>query len=148
MSKRVLVVDDDEDMQVLLQAALEREDYQVTTAEDGLVALKELEKSAPDLILLDLTMPHMDGYAFVEELRQRGLQSSIPIIVLSADVNAKQKVQQMGADSYIAKPFDVLDLLGEISQFMQHLVPEETTQQQPEQETHEDSNLESASHPQ
>lgn len=139
MTKRVLIVDDDEDMQALLQAALKKEDYQVVTAEDGLVALEELEKSSPDLILLDLMMPRMDGYAFVEELRQRGLQSSIPIIVLSADVSARQKVDQIGADGYIAKPFDVLDLLGEISQFMHYLTPEETasTEQpvQGEQET-------------
>lgn len=128
MSKRVLVVDDDEDMQALLQTVLEKQEYEVVTAEDGLVALEELEKSIPDLIVLDLMMPRMDGYTFAEELRNRGLQSSIPIIVLSADVGAKQKINQLGADSYIAKPFDVRDLLGEISHFMEHLLPEEGAQ--------------------
>lgn len=128
MSKRVLIVDDDEDLQALLQRALQNQEYEVVIAEDGLVALQELEKATPDLILLDIMMPRMDGYAFAEELRHRGLQSSVPIIVLSADVNAKQKVDEMGADSYIAKPFDVRDLLGEISLFMEHLVPEESTQ--------------------
>ena len=132
MSKRVLIVDDDEDMQALLQTVLENQDYEVVTAEDGLVALEELEKSAPDLIVLDLMMPRMDGYAFTEELRNRGLQSSIPIIVLSADVNAKQNSEQLGADRYMAKPFDVRDLLGEISHFMEHLLPQEGTQEQEE----------------
>ncbi|HLX41379.1 MAG TPA: response regulator [Ktedonobacteraceae bacterium] len=127
--KRVLIVDDDEDMQVLLQTVLENQEYEVVTAEDGLAALEELEKSAPDLILLDLMMPRMDGYAFTEELRQRGLQSTIPIIVISADVNAKQNTEQLGADSYIAKPFDVRDLLGEISHLMEHLIPEEKIQE-------------------
>src|SRR2546427_9804725 len=115
MGRRLLVVDDDEDIQVLLKSVLESEDYEVITAGDGLVALNELEKSTPDLILLDLMMPRMDGYAFAKELRQRGRQSSIPIIVLSADVNAKHKVEQMGADSYITKPFDIGNLLGKIS---------------------------------
>jgi two-component system response regulator MprA len=133
--KRVLIVDDDEDMQALLQTVLENQEYEVITAEDGLAALQELEKSTPDLILLDLMMPRMDGYAFTEELRQRGLQSSIPIIVISADVNAKQNSEQLGANSYISKPFDVRDLLGEISHFMEYLIPEEkTTQEQQERE--------------
>ena len=125
MGRRLLVVDDDEDIQVLLKSVLESEDYEVITAGDGLVALNELEQSTPDLILLDLMMPRMDGYTFAEELRQRGLQSSIPVIVLSADVNAKQKVQQMGAEDYITKPFDLHDLLNKISQSMEHLVPEQ-----------------------
>ena len=133
-SKRVLIVDDDEDMQALLQTVLENQEYEVSTAEDGLAALQELEKSAPDLILLDLMMPRMDGYAFTEELRQRGLQSSIPIIVISADVNAKQNTEQLGANSYISKPFDVRDLLGEISHFMEYLIPEERIQEQQEGE--------------
>ena len=130
MSKRVLVVDDDEDMQALLQTVLEGQDYEVVAAEDGIAALQELEKAAPDLIVLDLMMPRMDGYAFTEELRQRGLQSTIPVIVLSADVNAKQNADQLGADSYISKPFDVRDLLGEISHFMEHLFPVDNTQNQ------------------
>lgn len=130
MSKRVLIVDDDEDMQLLLQAALETEDYEVSVAEDGLVALQELEKDAPNLILLDLMMPRMDGYTFAKELQDRGLQSSIPIIVLSADVNAQQKVDQMGAESYVTKPFDLGDLLSEVSQFMEHLVPNDEADQQ------------------
>lgn len=130
MSKRVLVVDDDEDMQALLQTVLEGQEYEVVTAEDGLVALQELEKEAPDLIVLDLMMPRMDGYAFAEELRKRGLQATIPVIVLSADTNAKQNANQLGADSYMAKPFDVRDLLGEISHFMEHLIPVDDTQNQ------------------
>ena len=120
MSKRVLVVDDDEDMQELLQAALEIEDYEVVTAEDGVDALQKLDAGLPDLILLDLMMPRMDGYTFAEELGKRRLPSPIPIIVLSADVNAGQRVQQMGAESYITKPFDLMDLLGQVSYHIEH----------------------------
>lgn len=142
MGNRVLIVDDDEDMQALLQTVLERQKYEVVTAEDGIAALQELEKEAPDLIVLDLMMPRMDGYAFTEELRQRGLQSTIPIIVLSADVNAKQKADQLGADSYIAKPFDVRDLMDEISHFIEHLIPVDDTPNQNEAPASQSPSLE------
>jgi DNA-binding response OmpR family regulator len=123
MGKRVLVVDDDEDMQDLLREALETEDYEVTVAQNGLDALGEVEKAAPDLILLDLMMPRMDGSQFTRELHERGLAAEVPIIVVSADVNAQQKVEQMGADSYITKPFDLHSLLAEVSHFVEHLAP-------------------------
>jgi DNA-binding response OmpR family regulator len=121
MIKRVLVVDDDEDMQDLLRQALETENYEVIVAEDGLVALETLKQSSPDLILLDLMMPHMDGATFAKELHNRKLVPSIPIIVVSADVNAKQKIETMGADSYITKPFDLHRLLDEVAYFMGYL---------------------------
>ena len=121
MPKRVLVVDDDEDMQDLLRQALETESYEVTVAQDGLDALEMVEQASPDLILLDLMMPRMDGATFARELHNRGLIPSTPIIVVSADVNAKQKIENMGADSYITKPFDLHCLLDEVAHFMEHL---------------------------
>jgi CheY-like chemotaxis protein len=121
MPKRVLVVDDDEDMQDLLRQALETESYEVTVAQDGLDALEMVEQASPDLILLDLMMPRMDGATFAKELHNRGLIPSTPIIVVSADVNAKQKIENMGADSYITKPFDLHCLLDEVAHFMEHL---------------------------
>lgn len=123
MSKRVLIIDDDEDMQDLLREALEIEDYEVMVAEDGIVALDTIKDSPPDLILLDLMMPRMDGSTFAHELREQNLASTVPIIVVSADVNAKQKVEQMGADSYITKPFDLHHLLDEVSHFTDPLTP-------------------------
>lgn len=121
MAKRVLVVDDDEDMQDLLRQALETESYDVTVAQDGLVALEIVQQANPDLILLDLMMPRMDGATFAQELHRRGLATSVPIIVVSADVNAKQKIENMGADSYITKPFDLHCLLDEVAHFVVNL---------------------------
>jgi CheY-like chemotaxis protein len=72
----------------------------------------------------------MDGDAFAGVLRQRGLQATIPVIVLSADVNAQQNANQSGTDSYISRPFDVYDLSGEISHLMEHLIPVDDTQNQ------------------
>jgi CheY-like chemotaxis protein len=117
MSKQaqILIVDDDEEIRSFLGALLEDEGYQVESAEDGLAALEKLEKVRPDLILLDIMMPRMDGYGFAEALRQQGLQPPIPFIVLSANLR-EQQAKSMGAHSFIAKPFDLLDLLEKIDQ--------------------------------
>ena len=107
MRKKVLVVDDDAGLQDLLQAILELEDHEVIIAENGLVALEKIEQVKPDLIFLDLMMPYMDGFAFTKELQRRGLRSSIPIIVLTADVRAQATLEYMGFDRYLTKPFDL-----------------------------------------
>ena len=115
MSKQgqILIVDDDEEIRSFLGELLQDEGYTVESAEDGLAALEKLEKVSPDLILLDIMMPRMDGYRFAEALHQRGLP--IPFIVLSANLR-EQQAKAMGACSYIAKPFDLLDLLEKIDQ--------------------------------
>lgn len=105
-------------LQETLQAVLESEDYQVVVAEDGLVALEKLSAVTPDLILLDIMMPRMDGYAFSRELERRGLRSSMPIIVLTADGRAKIKASQVGAEGYLEKPFDITDLLDEVDRIL------------------------------
>jgi CheY-like chemotaxis protein len=115
LGKLVLVVDDDAGLQETLQAALEFEDYEVVVAEDGLVALEKLSAVTPDLILLDIMMPRMDGYAFAKELQRRGLRASIPVVILTADGRARQKAAQIGADGYIEKPFDIPDFLDEVA---------------------------------
>jgi two-component system response regulator MprA len=115
LSKRILVVDDDTGIQETLQAVLESEDYEVVVADDGLVALEKLSIAMPDLILLDLMMPRMDGYAFASELERRGLRSSVSVVVLSADGRTKLKAERIGADGYLEKPFELPDLLDEIA---------------------------------
>ena len=114
MSKVVLVVDDDAGLQETLQAALEFENYEVVIAEDGLVALEKLSTVTPNLILLDIMMPRMDGYTFAQELQRRGLRSSIPVIVLTADGRAQQKAALVGADGYLEKPFDIDEFLDQV----------------------------------
>ena len=114
MGRTVLVVDDDESIQATLRDLLEDEGYQVLTANDGLDALDQLTPILPDLILLDLMMPRMDGYAFVEELSRRGLRPAVPVIVLTADGNIRQKAMQVGAEGYAEKPFSLLTLLEQV----------------------------------
>ena len=106
----ILVVDDDRDMQMTIAAILEDEGFDVRVAGDGLDALAALEATRPTLILLDITMPRMDGYAFAEELHRRGQHADIPIVVLTADGRAPEKAARVGADGYVAKPF-TLDVL-------------------------------------
>lgn len=115
MGRTVLVIDDDADIQATLKGLLEDEGYTVLTADDGLDGLDRLDGTHPDLILLDLMMPRMDGYAFADELSRRGLRPAIPIIVLTADGRARQKAAQVSADGYAEKPFSLLALLEQVN---------------------------------
>ncbi len=118
MNKKVMVVDDDIGVQETLEAILEFEGYAVTSARDGIEALTLLERESFSLILLDLMMPRMDGYAFVQELKARGLRSAVPILILTADGRAKHKAEAIEADGYVAKPFELVNLLDEVARLV------------------------------
>ncbi len=114
MTKRVLVVDDDRGIRETLVAALELDGYEVASAADGLVALEMVARAAPAVIILDLMMPKMDGFAFANELQARGLREKLPLLVLTADGRAREKAARIGADAWLAKPFDLLELLDRV----------------------------------
>jgi two-component system chemotaxis response regulator CheY len=113
----VLVVEDDTGLQETLEEVLELEGYAVIVANDGLDALAKLGEPPPAVILLDVMMPRMDGYAFADELRRRGLHPRIPILILTADGRARQKAERIGAVGYLEKPFDLSELLRQIARF-------------------------------
>ncbi len=113
----VFVVDDDEWIHELLTMALEDDGYRVVTARDGREALERLADQRPDVIVLDWMMPTMNGPAFAEELQRRGLRLAIPVIVLTADGNARRKAEQIGAEGYLRKPFDLPSLLEQVARF-------------------------------
>lgn len=117
MDRTVLVVEDDTDLQETLAELLEIEGYQVTVAKDGLDALAKLDDPPPAVILLDVMMPRMDGYAFADELQRRGLHPGIPILILTADGRAQQKAERIGAAGYLEKPFNLVDLLQQVARF-------------------------------
>jgi two-component system chemotaxis response regulator CheY len=117
LDRTVLVVEDDAGLQETLEELLEIEGYDVTVARDGLDALDKLGDPPPAVILLDVMMPRMDGYAFVDELRRRGLHPGIPILVLTADGRAQQKAERIGAVGYLEKPFDLGELLRQVARF-------------------------------
>lgn len=111
----VLVVDDEPDIRRLVGDALRLEGYQVRTAGDGQEALQRVAEERPDLILLDLMMPVMDGRQFCRLLARAPSRAErparIPVILLSADRRLREQAEELGAAGYLAKPFDLDDLL-------------------------------------
>ena len=112
MSK-ILVVDDELNICELLKLYLENEGYTVFTANDGQAAVTAFQQKAPDLVLLDIMLPKMDGWQVCREIRKT---SSTPIIMLTAKGETEDKVSglEMGADDYIVKPFEVKELLARV----------------------------------
>ena len=112
----ILVVDDDPGLRALVAATLELEGHSVLTAADGSVALNVVEQQEPILILLDKSMPRMDGPGFAKELRSRGF--SIPIIVISGSEGGKLFAREINAFSFIRKPFKVPQLISTVTDLM------------------------------
>jgi DNA-binding response OmpR family regulator len=112
--RRVLVVDDDPSIQGFLAEALADEGYGVRTAANGREALTILDEWRPDLILLDLMMPEMDGWVFRARQRTMPAVAAVPVIVLSATRDLTTKVQTLAPAEVFAKPFDLDALLGTI----------------------------------
>ncbi len=110
----ILVVDDDPDILEAVCDILESEGYRVARARNGIEALERIEAERPDLILLDLMMPVMDGAAFSRALRARYPGAGIPVVVITADSNP-DRAGEVGADGFLAKPFDIESLLAEVS---------------------------------
>jgi DNA-binding response OmpR family regulator len=110
MARKILVVDDTRNVQVLLSDFLSSQDYDVLSASDGREALEVARESSPDLILLDIMMPNMDGYQFIGQLRRA---SAVPVIMITAKQQEADVIRgfELGADDYIIKPFRLRELL-------------------------------------
>ncbi|PKN05995.1 MAG: hypothetical protein CVU72_06740 [Deltaproteobacteria bacterium HGW-Deltaproteobacteria-7] len=113
MKERILIVDDSEDIRVLLRRILATGGYDIAEAPGGEEALRRAGDFRPDLILLDIVMPGIDGFTVCEELRREGLLADVPIIFLSARAETADKVKGlgMGGADYITKPFDKAEVL-------------------------------------
>jgi len=113
MGKKILVVDDKKEIRSLLKQYLSQEGFNVVTAVDGQEALFIARQENPDLVLLDLMMPEMNGYDFI---RVFSSESGIPIIVLTAKIEENDKVLglELGADDYITKPFSMRELAARV----------------------------------
>jgi CheY-like chemotaxis protein len=118
MSKRILVVEDDTSIRELLVELLESEGYGVASAVNGLEGLKILQsESNPDLILIDLMMPVMDGYSFRTEQLKNPIWSKIPTVVMSAEANAKEKMKNFNITAFLSKPVELETILKTVAQF-------------------------------
>jgi len=114
--KKILVVDDEEDILHFLELVLREKGYDVITAQGGHDALTQAQLQRPDLVLLDIMMPQMDGWEVLKLLRIDEETAGIPVAMLSARTEAKDRVQglQEGAVDYICKPFSLQELLTKI----------------------------------
>ncbi|MDD5581881.1 MAG: response regulator [Candidatus Marinimicrobia bacterium] len=125
---KILVVDDEENIRKLVQYNLVLDGHEVILAEDGKEGLEKARQEMPDLILLDIMMPEMDGLEVCSRLKKDPEMRDIPIFMLSAKGQMKdlEDAFEAGADNYITKPFDV-DKLSEIIQFKMKKLQEKTT---------------------
>lgn len=110
---KVLVVDDQEISVTFLERVLVKEGYDVVTANDGVVALEQVEKENPDIILLDVRMPRMDGFEVCKRVKDDPEKRMVPIILITALTDTQDKIKgiEVGADDYINKPFNKYELL-------------------------------------
>ena len=120
MKKKILIVEDDKMICQLESIILELRGYDIISAENGQAALDILIKELPDLVLLDVMLPGVDGYAICQHIKSNPATKNIPVIMLTAKKTAEdiKKGYQMGADEYVTKPFRSAALLETIASYL------------------------------
>jgi pilus assembly protein CpaE len=129
MAAKILVVDDDPNVQRLLQYTLKQEGYEVVVAGDGAEGFRLWGAEQPDLILLDVMLPKLDGYQVATKIRtEEGTAGHVPIIMLTAEREVEQKVRGLraGADDYLIKPFHPAELMARIKSLLARFAPRDT----------------------
>lgn len=123
MSKRILIVDDEPEIVELLEMRLRKVGYEILTAADGMEGLEKARKEIPDLIILDVMMPKMDGLQVCRFLKFDEKYKKIPIMMLTSrgQDSDKRLGQQVSADSYLPKPYEVDVLLKEVKRLLNDL---------------------------
>jgi len=125
MPRKMLIVEDDENISELITLYMEREGFTVDTAYNGEAALSHFKSFAPDIILLDIMLPKLDGWAVLREIRN---ESEVPVIMLTAKGETTDKVSglQMGADDYISKPFEMKEVIARVHAVLRRFDHEKT----------------------
>lgn len=118
MGEHVLVVDDDASIRSLVAEILALEDYDVETAANGAQALAAIERTPPEVMLLDMRMPVLDGWGVARALRDQ--HRRVPTVVMTAAEHAAQWCAEVEADACLSKPFDIDDLLSTVSELVGH----------------------------
>jgi DNA-binding response OmpR family regulator len=121
MSKKILVIEDDPASLRLTQYILEHRDYEVLTAVNGLDGLKRAQNEEPDLVVMDIMLPGMDGFDICYQLRAEPRTAGIPVLMLSAKAREADKETglKVGADGYITKPVDPEEIVSRIEALLQ-----------------------------
>ena len=124
MPKKILIVEDEANIRELLRLYLEREDYAVLEAENGVEGIKLWKSEKPDMLLLDVMMPVMDGWAVCKEIRA---ESDVPIIMLTAKGETADRVSglEMGADDYIVKPLEMPEVIARVRAVFRRMAPDD-----------------------
>lgn len=123
MPRKILAVDDEKHIVRLVQVNLERQGYEVITAYDGKEALQKVEEERPDLIVLDVMMPYMDGFEVLQNLRRNPSTRDIPVIMLTAKAQDADVFRgwQSGVDCYLTKPFNPMELVSFVQRIFKSL---------------------------
>ena len=124
MPKKILIVEDEANIRELLRLYLEREGYTVLEAENGVEGIKKWKSDKPDMLLLDVMMPVMDGWAVFREIRA---ESDVPIIMLTAKGETADRVSglEMGADDYIVKPLEMPEVIARVRAVFRRMAPDD-----------------------
>ena len=124
MPKKILIVEDEANIRELLRLYLEREGYTVLEAENGVEGIKKWKSDKPDMLLLDVMMPVMDGWEVCREIRA---ESDVPIIMLTAKVETADRVSglEMGADDYIVKPLEMPEVIARVRAVFRRIAPDD-----------------------
>jgi DNA-binding response OmpR family regulator len=120
MPGHILTVDDDDRIRRVVEINLQRAGYRVTAARDGVEALEQIEQERPDLVLLDINMPRMDGIELLRRLRAAAETASLPVVLLTAKTQDEDILEgkRSGADYYLPKPFSPVDLLAVVREVL------------------------------
>ena len=118
--KKILVVDDEPDFRMMIRARLEANGYEVSEAEDGAIGLQKARDTKPDLIILDVMMPKMDGYKVARLLKFDERHRNIPIILLTArsQQNDRETGMEVGGDAYLTKPYKPEEMLETVTRLL------------------------------
>ena len=122
MSKKILIVEDEADLAQILAEYLQRDGFVATTIADGLVAMAELQRAPPDLLLLDLMLPGMDGISILRELRR---SSALPVIMVTARSEEIDRLLglELGADDYVCKPYSPREVVARVKSVLRRAQP-------------------------
>lgn len=123
MHKKILIVDDEKDLVELARVYLESENNEVITAYDGEEGLKKAESEKPDLILLDINMPKLNGYQVLETLKKNQHTSEIIVVMFSTNCTPKEieRARNLGSDDYITKPYEPENLIGRLKKVLNRM---------------------------
>jgi len=115
---KVLVVDDEDALRTVLSSELASEGYDVGTASDGDLALAEVEKGKYDLVLLDIKMPHMNGFEVLKHIKEKHPKTKVIMLTGFADLKNAIESKKLGAEDFVSKPYDLVDLLTTIERVL------------------------------